>query len=343
MSLGASLSGVAVRTAIERDRNAADSYAHNHPATTLIVSDVASLTANSIRSLATHSNDLVLFGGPPCQGFSYSNPRHRKKTNPLNWLFQQFLRYTSIIQPSWVVFENVRGLMDTANGYFLRRVLSGLGSLGFQVIHGVLNAVDFGVPQNRARYFIVGNRIQANYHLPEPLHSKPVSVGDAICDLPNLPNGNSTDLLPYGNDPPSGYGWRIRGDCHFCTNNLVSRNSALVIDRYRHVPPGGNWRQIPRHLMQNYRSLGSCHTGIYHRLDTRRPATVVGNFRKNMLIHPTQHRGLSVREAARLQSFPDAYRVCGSIGFQQQQVGNAVPPLLSKAVFQSIYDSHNAA
>ena len=342
MSLGATLSGVAVRTAIERDQNAAASYAHNHPATDLIVSDVASLSANSIRAFAQQANDLVIFGGPPCQGFSYSNPRHRKKTNPSNWLFQQFLRYTSILQPAWVVFENVRGLKDTANGYFLRRVLSGLGSLGFHLAHGVLNALDFGVPQNRGRYFIVGNRIQPHYQLPKSLHSSKITVGDAFRDLPDLQNGNSTDLLPYGNDVPSPYGRHMRGDRRFCTNNLVSRNSHLVVERYRHVPPGGNWKHIPLNLMHNYRSASKCHTGIYHRLHHNRPATVVGNFRKNMLIHPTQDRGLSVREAARLQSFPDSYQVYGSIGFQQQQVGNAVPPLLAKAVFRSIIDSHIA-
>ena len=88
--------------------------------------------------------------------------------------------------------------------------------------------------------------------------------------------------------------------------------------------------------MGNYTDRSRCHTGIYHRLRPDKPSVVIGNFRKNMLIHPTQHRGLSVREAARIQSFPDSYEFHGSIGFQQQQVGNAVPSLLARSVFQQI-------
>ena len=106
--------------------------------------------------------------------------------------------------------------------------------------------------------------------------------------------------------------------------------------RYPHVPQGGNWENIPARLMENYANRTRCHEWIYRRLSVDEPSVVIGNYRKNMLIHPTQDRGLSVREAARLQSFPDTFAFQGSIGLQQQQVGNAVPPLLAKAVFNSI-------
>jgi DNA (cytosine-5)-methyltransferase 1 len=102
------------------------------------------------------------------------------------------------------------------------------------------------------------------------------------------------------------------------------------------VPPGGNWKNIPKRLMANYQDRRRCHTGIYRRLKWDQPSVVIGNFRKNMLIHPVQDRSLSVREAARLQSFPDWFEFTGSIGFQQQQVGNAVPPMLAEVVFRRI-------
>jgi DNA (cytosine-5)-methyltransferase 1 len=174
------------------------------------------------------------------------------------------------------------------------------------------------------------------FHFPRKRTVRPLTVDDAIRDLPRLHNGDAVCWRKYGRAAPSAYGLRLRGKAEGCCNHLVSRSAAFVLKRYRHVPQGGNWEDIPARLMQNYADRERCHTGIYHRLTLKHPSIVIGNFRKNMLIHPTQDRGLSVREAARIQSFPDAYRFCGSIGFQQQQVGNAVPPLLAGAVFTAL-------
>jgi len=118
--------------------------------------------------------------------------------------------------------------------------------------------------------------------------------------------------------------------------NLVTNSAQKILERYKHIKGGQNWEAIPDDLMDNYEDSTRCHTGIYHRLEWDQPAKVIGNFRKNMLIHPREHRGLSVREAARLQSFPDHYVFLGSIGFQQQQVADAVPPLLAEAVAKQI-------
>ena len=158
----------------------------------------------------------------------------------------------------------------------------------------------------------------------------------ALNDLPPLENGASICHLPYAKAASNSYIKHLRGELTNCNNHLVTRNSSIIIERYAHIPQGGNWENIPDYLMENYADKSRCHTGIYRRLCANEPSVVIGNYRKNMLIHPTQDRGLSVREAARLQSFPDDFIFKGSIGFQQQQVGNAVPPLLAKAIFQSL-------
>jgi DNA (cytosine-5)-methyltransferase 1 len=128
----------------------------------------------------------------------------------------------------------------------------------------------------------------------------------------------------------------MRKNSEFSTQNIVSRNFDYVVERYKYIKPGQNWRAIPEHLMVNYKNRDNCHSGIYKRLRVDEPSVVISNYRKNMLVHPVQDRGLSVREAARLQSFPDNFIFEGSIHYIQQQIGNAVPPLLAKAIFEQI-------
>lgn len=340
MSLGAVLSGIPVTAAIEMDQHSAHTYAANHADTNLVVEDIKLLTTRSIRALRRDAQGpLVLFGGLPCQGFSYSNPRHRNKNNTINWLFREFLRIVRILKPEWVIIENVRGIADTAKGHFLKQIISGLTKEAHRVAHSPLNAAHYGVPQNRTRYFIIANRTQRKYRMSNPNLQRRVTVRDAIRDLPELQNGNAKNELPYGTRAPSYYAETMRSSSSTCLNNLVTCNNPLVVERYKHIPQGSNWISLPSRLLSNYQDTSRCHTGIYHRLRYDQPAVVIGNYRKNMLIHPKQHRGLSVREAARLQSIPDAYEFTGSIGFQQQQVANAVPPLLAKAVFSSIVEA----
>ena len=144
--------------------------------------------------------------------------------------------------------------------------------------------------------------------------------------------------LKYRFKAKSEYAKLMRGNLRKVTQNYVSKNSELVVQRYEHIKQGGNWSDIPVELMSNYKDHTRCHHGIYRRLKEDEPAFVIANYRKSMLIHPTENRGLSVREAARLQSFPDNYKFLGPLMHIQQQVGDAVPPFLAKAVFQKIKD-----
>ncbi|MVA33952.1 DNA cytosine methyltransferase [Agrobacterium vitis] len=340
MTLGASLTGIEVRAAVENHPSACLTYAANHPSASMLGTDIAKVQTIDV---GPRNEPLVLFGGPPCQGFSTSNQRTRHAENPKNWLFREFLRMVETLKPEWVVFENVAGILQTDGGRFAESFREQLRGMGYKIAFGILNAADFGCPQRRSRYFVIA-AMNAEPVLPTPPAAvETPTLWQAIGDLPALLNGAMEDELEYGSAPLSEYAKRLRSDSGKCTGHLVSRNADSIVARYAYIPQGGNWRDVPGMMRDPVTDRRRYHSGIYKRLLQNAPSVVIGNFRKNMLIHPTQDRGLSVREAARLQSFPDDYSFCGSIGFQQQQVGNAVPPILAKAVFETVTALSNQA
>ena len=335
MSVGAASVGIKTKIAVELDKYAAITYEANHPDTKMFNEDIRKFKLGD--KVVANKNDVkILFGGPPCQGFSTSNQKTRSKENEENWLFKEYLRITKEARPDWVIVENVKGIIETEDGYFFDQINKQLQKAGYTTSSAVLNAADYGVPQIRNRVFIVGSLHGINYEFPAPTTKKHVTVRDAISDLPPLDNGANFHELDYRNALINKYQKNLRKHSNKSINNLVTRNAKFVLDRYSHIPQGGNWENIPARLMQNYKDFTRCHTGIYHRLKNDAPSVVIGNYRKNMLVHPTENRGLSVREAARIQSYPDNFHFHGSIGFQQQQVGNSVPPLLAKSIFSKI-------
>lgn len=337
MSLGAQMAGVRVDLCIENDPHAIKTYAHNHEQTKILHDDIRKIRSPHLAiQRRVQDEQVVVFGGPPCQGFSTSNQRTRTSDNPSNWLFEEFIRVVRLCRPDWVVFENVRGIAETEGGKFLDYTLKKLKKLGYALSCDVLNAANYGVPQVRSRLFIIGNLHGINVTFPKPATKSQITVLEAISDLPRLHNGANDDWREYSSEPQFSYARRMRGNLLKSPNHLVTKNAKHIVERYSHIPQGGNWENIPKEFMKNYADVTRCHTGIYRRLKANEPSVVIGNYRKNMLIHPFENRGLSVREAARLQSFPDWYEFKGSIGFQQQQVGNAVPPLLAKSIFNKI-------
>lgn len=338
LSLGAERNGIDVLYAVEKDANAAKTYSFNHPGTQMINDDIKNVEDFPLHLIRDHP--LILFGGPPCQGFSTSNRKTRNKMNPLNWLFYEFVRFVETLQPNWIVVENVKGIVETESGLFSQLLRQEFHKRGYFSSAYLLCASDFGIPQNRSRLFIIASRNPVVLNFEPYKQSRTVSVYDAISDLPSLRNGANQDILPYKCLPKSGYAAKLRGDLSECSGHLVTRNSDIVLQRYAHIPPGSNWSSIPDKLMENYKDKSRCHTAIYYRLAQDAPSVTLGNYRKSMIIHPWENRGLSVREAARIQSFPDSYRFCGSIGFCQQQVGNAVPPMLAEIIFKEIISKY---
>lgn len=332
LSLGASHSGITITHAVESDKVFASTFNHNHPEVHLIDKDIRKVDFSLL-----DQEPFVLFGGPPCQGFSSSNTANRNLDNKKNHLYKEFVRAVKELRPKWVVFENVEGITTLQKGIVLDWLKEAIHNVdeSYSIAEATLTASDFGVPQVRKRYFLVANRENVSFSFPAKSNYI-VNVGDALNDLPSLQNGDRFDELAYKGPATSSYAQLMRNNNSVCRQNYVSTNAEYVIERYKHIPQGGNWKDIPDELMENYKNKHNCHSGIYRRLADDLPSCVISNYRKNMLIHPFEHRGLSVREAARLQSFPDSFTFLGTLEAIQQQIGNAVPPLLAKAVFDQI-------
>ena len=336
LSLGATMAGIKTKFAVEIDKAAAETFIHNHKDVEMYNGDICKLKEIPIQK---ENEPTILFGGPPCQGFSLSNQKTRNKYNSKNWLFKEFVRLTLQWKPDWFVLENVSGILKTEKGLIWEEIVREFQNLGYYTNYKLLNSADYGIPQKRNRVFLVGSLQETDFQFPVPNPTK-VTVQDALSDLPQLRNGDELHKLKYPQLPSSSYTKFLRANSEYALNNWVTKNSSLIIERYRHIPQGGNWKNIPIELMSNYKDHTRCHGGIYHRLASNEPSAVIGNYRKNMLIHPTEDRGLSVREAARLQSFPDSFEFKGFLTQQQQQVGNAVPPILAKCVFEQIIKTY---
>jgi DNA (cytosine-5)-methyltransferase 1 len=286
----------------------------------------------------------VIVGGPPCQGYSVYN-HQRGETDPRAGLFREYLRIVEGIQPRWLVMENVTGITSIAGGGIVDEIRKEMRKLGYRVEMQVLRSEDFGVPQERRRVFFIATRTDAPILFPEPTHGPGllpfVTVWDAISDLPVLKNGDNAGPRSYAKKPQNAYQAILRGDRVLVENHSASRLARINEERMRHIPPGGSWRDIPRDLLPAgmLKAKRSDHTKRYGRpRKTDLACTILTkcDVHWGAYIHPVQDRSFTVREAARLQSFPDSFVFQGSRTEQYVQVGNAVPPLLGKRVAEAL-------
>lgn len=349
LSLGFEDAGFNIVYALEKDRYAAETYRRNRNGRVIVdTADIADMNPRKILTkLGLDKGDLdIVLGGPPCQGFSSSNMRTRHNDNPANQLVFDFWDFVARMRPKWFLMENVAGLENFRHGIVKEELLELFRRSGYNTEAIVLDASFFRVPQIRKRIFFIGNRVCKPLDFLSSLsvlkEYTPITVREAIDDLPILSNPNSIDPLPYAKSVQMATEYeramRTENDKNV-VNNLVSRNNALVLERYRNIKQGENLKVLAERmpeLLSNYSNIANCHQWIYYRLPWDKPSVVISNYRKNMLIHPDQDRGLSVREAARLQSFPDWYHFYGTLGSQQQQVVNAVPPRLASVLANNL-------
>lgn len=335
LSSGLEAAGFEIAVAVDFDSKACLTYSQNHKKTKILSEDIAKLKTQDVLSQANLSKkDIALIaGGPPCQGFSMANGHTRTRENPKNRLVNHFVRFVREIRPPLFVMENVLGFKSIAQGKVVQSLRVRFSQLGYKTKLVTLNAASYGVPQRRLRVFLIGSKDGKKFQEPLPQYGfsarKPfITVAEAIIgDLPNLvPPGS--DVNNYAGSSTTSYQSKVRGRTDKLYNHVATRNGKAVHKRKSLVPIGGNWKDVPREFC----NIKVQYSATYKRLNPNEPSITVSNFRKSMLIHPYKNRGLSVREAARLQSFPDSYIFYGGISSMQQQVGDAVPPLLAKAV-----------
>jgi len=347
LSEGFRQAGFRVLAGQDFDRQAGITFASTHPEAAFIGGPIQDVSAQQLLSVAglKRGEVDVLVGGPPCQGYSVYN--HQRGTDdPRAGLFREYLRIVEGVYPRWLVMENVTGITSIAGGGIVREIISGMTALGYRVEMKVLKAEQYGVPQERRRIFFIATRTDAEIVFPEPTHGGPgleplVTIWDAISDLAVLTNGDGVGDRPYASGPANAYQASLRAGVKVAPNHSASRLALINERRMKHIPPGGSWRDIPRDLLPAgmLKAKRSDHTKRYGRPRKSDLACTIltkCDVHWGAYIHPVQDRALTVREAARLQSFPDSFAFQGSRTEQYVQVGNAVPPLLGRRVAESL-------
>lgn len=341
MSLGLKRSGFIVAAAVDNDVRVETTYTRNHEDVQFVSLDLHNAAPRDFldpAGLGRRDVDL-LAGCPPCKGFSGANHNRGNPDDPRNKLVDEFFRLVLEVRPRLFLFENVMGLTWYNGGYLKKcQYFSRLPTGGYEVCVFRVDATDYGLPQHRRRLIIVGSRLKEKFKPPKPTHGprlkRPhVTVEEAIIgDLPPIGLSKGWELCDYTSRPSTQYQRMVRSNAKRVHDHITTVNSDKVRDRIAHVPIGGNWKDAP----SKFTDINIQWYSVYRRLDPSSPSVTLGHFRKNMIIHPYEDRLLSLREGARLQSFPDNYYFEGHIDHMQQQIADAAPPILGRAIGRSL-------
>ena len=326
----------------------AQAYRLNHSDVLMFEGDIKDLTGRLIKKRTGYDSSRLdlLVGGPPCQ--AYSTVGKRLLEDPRAQLFREYFRLLKELKPRMFIYENVRGLLSMDGGELFDNIVRLFATLDYKIQAAVLNAADYGVPQTRERVILVGTSESLNFEYPEPSHSSSDAprrifgrqlpswrtLSDAIGDLPLIEAGEES--FEYSTEPQNEFQRRMRRRAprKLSDHNAPSHGSKLtrIMDA---LPEGGGVTDLPPRLRPS-----SGFPNTYARLWWDRPTTTItrnlGTPSSSRCIHPKVSRGLTTREGARVQSFPDRYKFYGSRTERNLQIGNAVPALLSEALARQV-------
>ncbi|MCD8296597.1 MAG: DNA cytosine methyltransferase [Prevotella sp.] len=324
MSLGFEMAGFKSILAIDNWNDALITYAYNRKNPKTLCADLLNLSPYEVeKTISTNIIDVII-GGPPCQGFSVAGKRVVEDER--NKLYKSFVNMVRHFKPQGFVMENVPNILSIGNGIIKESILSDFSNLGYNVVCRVMLASDYGVPQNRRRAVFVGLR-NGIYAFPDKKVTNPVTSSEALSDLPET---TVKDGAIYKISPQSPYQKIIRKNSHGIYNHEITIHTEQTKRIIAMVPDGGNYKNLPKELW-NMRKVHIAWT----RLNSKKPSFTI-DCGHNHHFHYKYNRVPTVRESARLQSFPDSFVFIGGKGSQLKQVGNAVPPLMAYQIALSL-------
>ncbi len=323
------------KVALDINEKLAQTFKKNIKGAELVIGDIQNrVIKEKIINLSRKNHINMIIGGPPCQGFSLKGKR-LGLDDPRNFLFMEYLHLVEELNPEVFVIENVKSLMSTSNGWFKNQIISKIETLGYKVSAGILRASDYGVPQNRERVIFLcskGKKID----LPVPTIKKFITVREAIDDLAYLNSNEGAFEQKYITKAKSEYQKSMRMNSNKLYNHKASNHSEIAIHKLSLIPPEKGKEYLPENLLgkQKYKST-------WGRLKWDKPSPTIdtrfdaaSNGTNN---HPFLNRTITPREAARIQSFDDSFIFYGNKVDIRTQIGNAVPPLMAKAIADQIY------
>lgn len=295
--------------AVEYDKCFAETYSFNFPKHNLKVADIKSISNEEIKKIVGNNKIDVIIGGPPCQGFSIAGKIGRNFIDDeRNQLFKEFVRFVEVVKPRIFVMENVAALKTHNKGKTIEEIIKEFEKIGYTVKCDVLNAVNYGVPQQRRRIFVIGTLSKENKFIFPKKTSKKMTIKEALKGLPKLESGETSDI----------------------PNHNAMNHSKQMLEKMSYVKDGGDRNDIPEDIRPKSGDIRK-----YIRYNSNEPSIcITGDMRK--VFHFDQNRALTGRELARIQTFPDDFIFKGNAGKVQQQIGNAVPPKLAFQIANSV-------
>ncbi|KYC43931.1 DNA methyltransferase [Scytonema hofmannii PCC 7110] len=366
LTTGFHLAGFGSLCAIDVEAKALATYKQNYPNTKIVNQDILKVDPSDLRSwLGLQKEELTaLIGGPPCQGFSRNIPAdYRYLNDSRNQLYRTFLEFVKEFRPLYIVIENVPEILKAYDGVIRHEITEQLEAQGYKVSSASLNSANYGVPQTRARAFFLAS-LDQYLQFPKPTHSgdirsdyrakkscnqltllesnisSVVTVRDAIGDLPSLEAGQEYNAEIYPIPPQTPYQAIIRNGSTKLTNHIARALSPIQMSRARVLSEGQDARDLPPELAPKKH-----YSGAYGRLYWDKPARTITRWvfhpGSGRFFHPTQNRTITIREAARLHSYPDNFHFLGTYTEMASQIGESVPPLLGKVIAEAILQAHN--